>query len=510
MGNELSRRNFIKTTSTAAGIAAAAGINPRSYAANDKIRLGIIGTGKQAQIAHMGQGLRVNADQIQIAAICDVWSLSRNAAQKILSESDVLNKNAKVYIDYKEMLEKEELDAILVATPLFEHYQMVMDGLDAGVHVFCEKTMTMTIEQSRNIVKKCNETGKFVQIGHQRHYNPYYNKAMWLARDKGLIGRITHMTAQWHRNESWRRSLPQNYTPTADDKKYVKDIDRHVNWRLYNDTSAGLMTELGTHQMDAASWFLGSIPTKVSGMGGIEYWRDDRDAEDHTTLLYEWTVKPGDKGFFPLERRNRQQSKARLNTKYKVRMTYSSICTNAKSHYGELIQGDRGAFSLKGESGLRLHSEPWYHQYLAAKKARAEGKAVAAKTSNSYVPGAAEDAGIPIEVYTNDDHTCTDYDVWMANHYQWAAFANDVKNNTTPKANQMTGLVSAICAHQGNEAIRTGKTVDIDPGLVKFDFETPDPYRFDEVAGPKPGEDAPKCNVEEEPAEGEAAAEEKK
>ncbi len=488
MGNELSRRNFIKATSTAAGIAAASGINPRSYAANEKIRLGIIGAGKQAQIAHMGQGLRVNADQIEIAAICDVWSISRNSAQKILKESEVLNSDAKVYIDYKEMLDKEKLDAVLIATPLFEHYPMVIASLEAGCHVFCEKTMTMTIQESRDIVEKCNETGKFVQIGHQRHYNPYYNKAMWLARDKGMIGRISHITAQWHRNESWRRKLPRDYTPTAEDKKYIKDLDRHVNWRLYNDTSAGLMTELGTHQLDVASWFLGSIPTKVSGMGSIEYWKDDRDAEDHTALLYEWTVKPGDKGHFPVKRRTSRQSEARLNSKYKVRMTYSSICTNAKSHYGELIQGDRGAFSLMGESGLRFHAEPWYQDYLAAVAARKAGKKVAAKTSKSYIPGAAEDAGIEIPVWTNAAQTSTEYDVWMANHNQWTAFANDVKNNGMPKANQMTGLISAICGHKGNEAIRTGSTVDIDPALMKFAFETPDPHRFENVEGPKPGD----------------------
>ena len=509
MGNELTRRNFIKATSTAAGLAAAAGINPRSFAANEKIRLGIVGTGKQAQIAHLSQGLRVNSDQIQVVAICDVWSYSRDAATKILNDPSV-----KTYIEYREMLEKENLDAVLVATPLFTHYEIVIAALDSGVHVFCEKTMTMTIEESRNIVKKCNETGKFVQIGHQRHYNPYYNKAMWLAKDKNMIGRITHITAQWHRNESWRRTLPK-YTPTADDKKYIKDLDRHVNWRLYNDTSAGLMTELGTHQLDAACWFLGSLPTKVSGFGGIEYWRDDRDAEDHTTLMYEWTVRPGDMGFRSIRPRNRQQNKFKINNPYKVRMNYSSICTNAKSHYGELIQGDRGAFALMGESSLRFFAEPSYQQALAAKarydarkKAEAAGlpfKEEDIVTSDSYKPGAEADAGTPIHVYTNADKTCVEYDVWMSNHIQWAGFANDVKTNGMPKANQITGLISAICAHKGNEAIRNETVVDIDPKLMAFDFDTPDPHRFDKVEGPKPGDPIPKDGCPAEVAKEEAA-----
>ena len=114
----------------------------------------------------------MNKDQIKIVATCDIWSYNRELGAKLIDDTDL-----SVYVDYKEMLDKEELDAVLIATPLYMHYQMVMDCLDAGLYVFCEKTMTMTIEESRNIVRKCNETGKFVQIGHQRHYNPYYNRS---------------------------------------------------------------------------------------------------------------------------------------------------------------------------------------------------------------------------------------------------------------------------------------------------------------------------------------------
>ncbi|HIA47359.1 MAG TPA: Gfo/Idh/MocA family oxidoreductase [Candidatus Hydrogenedentes bacterium] len=491
MSSDVTRRNFIKTTGAAVGIITTAGFNAGSFAANEKIRLGIIGTGKQGQIAHIGQGLTVNKDQIKIVATCDIWSYNREIGANLIDDTDL-----SVYVDYKEMVDKEELDAVLIATPLYTHYQIVMDCLDAGLYVFCEKTMTMTIEESRNIVEKCNETGKFVQIGHQRHYNPYYNKAIWLANDKNMLGRITHITAQWHRNESWRRQLPKNHVPTAQDMKLIPDMNKHINWRLYNDMSAGLMTELGTHQLDVASWFLGSIPTKVSGFGDIEYWRDDRDAEDHTVLIYEWSVKPGDRGFRTIDRRSRDQKTTRINRPYKVRMTYSSICTNAKSHYGELIQGERGAFGLVGEQSLQFYAEPWYQEFLAAKAARAAGKQVAAKTSNSYIPGAAGNAGIPISVYT-DENKSTKYDVWMANHNQWAGFANDVKTNGMPKANQITGLISAICGHKGNEAIRGGGTVEIDPELLAFNFETPDPHRFDEVEGPEPKETMERLRKEE-------------
>ncbi|PCJ63096.1 MAG: hypothetical protein COA73_05820 [Candidatus Hydrogenedentota bacterium] len=497
MTNDFSRRTFMKSAGTVAGVAVAAGFNPKSYAQNEKIRLGIIGTGLQGRIAHIGEGLKVNKDQIQIVAICDVWKYSIQEALKAIGDPKM-----PAYTEYKEMLEKEDLDAVLIATPLNSHYHIAMDCLDAGLYVFCEKTLTMTIEESRDLVKKCNETGKFIQVGHQRRYNPYYNKAMWLANDKNLIGRITHITAQWHRNESWRRIPPKGYVLDAEEQKYIKDLDKHVNWRLYNDMSAGLMTELGTHQLDVASWFLGSIPARVSGFGGLDYWKDGRDAEDNVVLIYEWDVKPGDKGYRTIERRSSKQRKTRINSPYKVRMTYSSICTNQKLHYSELIQGDRGAFELIGEQRCQFYPEPWYLDFQKAKAARAAGKAGAnnAKTSKSYIPGEALNAGLPVDVYM-DDKKSTKYNVWMANHNQWAAFASDIKTGSTPKANQMAGLYSAICGHKGNEAIRSGSTVEIDPALVKFAFDTPDPHRFDFVDGPNMVEALKKQQEEKEKKE---------
>ena len=85
----------------------------------------------------------------------------------------------------------------------------------------------------------------------------------------------------------------------------------------------------------------------------------------------------------------------------------------------------------------------------------------------------------------------------MANHNSWAGFANDIKNGGIPKANVMAGLSSAICGHAGNEAIRTGSSVEIDSKLMDFDFETPDPYRFDFVEGPIPGAKPAKDDAEE-------------
>jgi predicted dehydrogenase len=333
---------------------------------------------------------------------------------------------------------------------------------------------------------------------------------MWLVNAKNQIGRITHMTAQWHRNgnDAWRRKIPADAPPlTAAEQKFIPDLDKHVNWRLFNDMSGGLMTELGTHQLDVASWFMGSIPTKVSGMGGIDYWRDNRDAEDNIAMVYEWRVKRGDLGFGELTyRRNPKQSRGKLNAPYKVRMTYSSICMNSKRHYSELIQGDRGAIELIGEQRCQFYAEPTYMERLKQeaerKKAQAAGKGVAPtedeKTKESYIPGEAINNGVRLDVYT-DEKGGTEYDVWMANHLQWEAFANHIKHGGVPRSNQMAGLVSSICGHKGNEALRTGNTIEIDPALMAFDFETPDPFTYDsDVKGPNLAESLKKMQEEEE------------
>jgi predicted dehydrogenase len=477
----------MKTAGTVAGVAAAAGFNPRSYAANEKVRLGVIGTGGQGRF-HIMNGIAA-AEDLEIVAVCDVFLRHQELGWKA-SGGEEEGRTVNRYIEYKEMIEKEELDAVLIATPLFRHYEQVMDCLDAGLHVFCEKTMTMTIEQSRKIVEKCNETGLFVQVGHQRRYNPLYNKSLALARDKNMIGRINHITAQWHRNDSWRRPVPKNYNLTPEEAKYITDMDKHINWRLYNDTSAGLMTELGTHQLDVASWFLGGIPNRVMGFGGIDYWRDGRECDDNVTLMYEWDMNRSLDGFGTLsDPRHELQKKSSLNRPYTVRMTYSSICANAKRHYSELIHGDRGSYELVGESRCQFFAEPWVGREAAAKakaleeKAKNEGSEL--DTSPTLIPGEAFSEGIPLEVYV-DESGSTKYEPIMANLNQWAGFAKDVKANTTPKSNQMSGLCSAICGHMGNQAIAEGKAIDIDPALFQFDFDTPDPFAYDWVEGPNP------------------------
>lgn len=482
MDRAIGRRNFMKTAGITAGAALAAGYATKARAATDTIRIGSIGTGGQGSF-HLRDGL-ARAENCEVVAVCDIYLAHLEGGWKNAGGEE---RPVKKYTNYHEMLDKEDLDAVVIATPLHTHYQIVMDCLDAGKHVFCEKTLCYEIEDCRDIVTKCHETGLFCQVGHQRRYNPKYNKAKWLAVDRGLIGRINHITAQWHRNNHWRRFVDRNQVLTPEEQKVIPDIERHLNWRLYKETSGGLMTELCTHQIDIVQWFLGVPPSRVFGTGGIDYWRDGREVPDNVALVYEYDLKPGDVGFQAIARRTRYQKRSRINRPYTVRVTYTSTTSTGKLGASELIQGDRGSFELTekdcfifGEPAIKLEEEQ-------KKQAMTAKKAAAAITSGKSLglPNDAYKNGYAIEVF-NDKST---------DQLQFEAFGSDVMNGGTPKANEMVGLYAAISGLSGLQAIREGGTVvTIDPAWYTFDFETPDPYRFENWDGPdtpKPGAQKP-------------------
>ena len=503
MSNDVSRRDFMKVASATAGaVTVATGFNPMTYAANERVNVAMIGTGGQGSY-HIKEGLAHTPDS-QIVAIADyytphqrsgvVFGQCSNAGigfqagehPKDLSAADKAKAKAalkpKGYHDYKEMLANEDIDAVVVATSLDSHYQLVMDCLDAGKYVLCEKTMTMTIEEARDIVKKCHETCKWVMVGHQRRFNPRYNLAMQLAYEAGELGRITNINAQWHRNSFWRRNYSVTYDQlAAADKAYIKEgeLDRHLNWRMYNDRSGGLFTELATHQTDIANWFMRGVPTKVRAFGGVDYWRDGREADDNITIMYEYEQNPGDAGFMAMESRSVQQKKVAIRKKYNVRFSYSCTLSNAHLGTSELIQGDKGAVQITedhfGDSAYFI--EPWY-----AMKKKKDAEAWAAEdaglATGDGTEGKSNDMSSGASLMNIGKSSEGVKLLWTkqlesANTYQHRAMANHIKNGGMPRTNQMVGLTTTIGAVAALESRMQDKTVTIDPATYQFDFETP-------------------------------------
>lgn len=316
---DLTRRSFLDRVLAATAAAGVAGAAPWAVSAanaasggsalagaGNRVRLGVIGTGDR------GRALMRNIAKTRnctVAAVCDVY------APNLVKGREIAGASVPAFTDHRAMLDAGGLDALVIATPLDLHARHAIDGFDAGLHVWCEKAMARTIADCGAMVSRSKAAGKVLQIGHQRMFHPTYLNALKRVK-AGEIGTVTQIRASWHRNNSWRRPVPAG----AD--------DRHVNWRLYRDSSAGLMTELATHQLQVGNWFLDGVPTRVIGSGSICFWKDGREVYDHVALIYEYS---GGRKFI-----------------------YTSLLNNARYGCEEQIQGSKG--TIEPELG-RIYAE---------------------------------------------------------------------------------------------------------------------------------------------------------
>lgn len=247
---------------------AAASENFGELAKNGKARLAVIGVGAR------GRGLLMN---LQAVAHCEIVAVCDNYAPNLERAKSIAGRGVMATEDYRRVLDMPSVDGVVVATPLHQHEHIVIDALEAGKHVFCEKSMARTLEGCRAMVLAQQKHKHILQIGHQRLFNPVYLKGLEKVK-KGELGDVNQIRAFWHRNSDWRRSVPNN-DPA---------LERKLNWRLYKDYSAGLMTELASHQIQVANWYYDALPTHVMGSGSISFWKDGREVYDHVALIYDY------------------------------------------------------------------------------------------------------------------------------------------------------------------------------------------------------------------------------
>jgi len=191
-----------------------------------------------------------------------------------------------------------------------EHAHIAVDCLQAGIHVFCEKAMARTTDDVKRMYDAHIQTGKILQTGHHRLFNPIYLNGMQRIHN-GELGKIGQIRAYWHRNGNWRRPLSDNNLA----------LDKQINWRLYKDVSAGLLTELMSHQIHVANWALDAFPVSVMGTGSTVFWKDGRTVPDNIALIFTY---PGD-----------------------VQFVYDSMTSNKKYGLEEQIMGDKGTIEFE-------------------------------------------------------------------------------------------------------------------------------------------------------------------
>nr|WP_299385876.1 Gfo/Idh/MocA family oxidoreductase [Allomuricauda sp.] len=385
----MKRRDFVASTGMAvAGLSvASAGLVYPSK--NNSINIGVIGTGDR------GSGLIpiINSiDELNVTACCDVlpFRLKRGMDKA---------ENAEAYKDYRKLLDNKDVDAVLIATPFSMHGQMALDALDAGKHVYCEKTMAKGYDDIKKLVQKASGSKSVFQTGHQYHSSRLYSHVVDLIKD-GKIGKIAAIECQWNRNGNWRRPVPS------------PEYERAINWRMYKEFSGGLLAELCSHQLDFANWALDAVPIKVVGDGGINYWKDGRETYDNVHMIY--TYPNG------------------------VRAKFTCLTSNSKDDYRIKIFGDQGTITVD-------YTKAWF---FPEKKDGGRQLGEVDGVSGATVKWD-QDKGSPIEVEHLDPSKQALLD-----------FRDNIRDHKMPESNVMTGAKAAICVQMGLDALYNQKIVD--------------------------------------------------
>jgi predicted dehydrogenase len=308
--------------------AEAAAAKPGSAAGLKEINVALLGAGAQGQVLTDAM-LRIPG--LRFRAVCDIWAEYNQ--KRVVASLRGHKHEVNAYEDFREMLDKEkELDAVVVATPDFWHARHAIECLKAGKHVYCEKEMSNTLEGARSMVQAARETGKLLQIGHQRRSNPRYLHCYdKLLGEAKLLGRIVTINGQWNRAVAPDLGAPERYAiPDARLKQFgFKDMHQFRNWRWYKGLGGGPIVDLGSHQIDIYSWFLGANPSHVTASGGNLY-HDPKTHEWYDTVMavYDFQTPAG-----------------------AVKAYYQTQTTNGSQGYFENFMGDQGTL-LISESEL--------------------------------------------------------------------------------------------------------------------------------------------------------------
>jgi predicted dehydrogenase len=294
---EPSRRGFLKKLGTATA-AAAIGTSvfaaerqgkPFEYlkrssaiSANSQINIALIGAGGQGS---EDTSVALKVPGVKLVAVCDLYDGRLNDAKK--------RWGADIYTTkiYKEILNRKDVDAVIVGTPDFWHQQISIDAMRAGKHVYCEKPMVHSITEGPAIIKAQQETGKIFQVGSQGVSSLGNEKARELLKS-GAIGQLNYAEGFWARRgpvEVWQYPIPADASPqTVDWETYVSnthkrpfDEKRFFRWRNYTDYGTGMAGDLFVHLFSSLHFVTGSYgPEKVYASGGLRFWNDGREVPD--------------------------------------------------------------------------------------------------------------------------------------------------------------------------------------------------------------------------------------
>lgn len=302
MFDSVNRRDFIKTAAaagTALGAARGAFGKPsraagRVIGPNDRINLGVIGVGgRGSYLAREFTRYGEKTGAAKIVAVCDVWERRKREAAELYK--------AEGYLDWREVIARKDIDAVLVATPDHWHARIALDAMDKGKDVYLEKPMCHTIEEAKQLAETVRETGRVLQVGSQTTSADQWHKAKQYIAD-GAIGKMIMSQGSYHRNTKdgeWNWKIDPNAGPDKKGDDYIDwkmwlgpapkrpfDPDRYFRFRKYWDYSGGIATDLFFHVVAPLNicWPEPQFPLRVSALGGIWQFKD-REVPDTFNLI---------------------------------------------------------------------------------------------------------------------------------------------------------------------------------------------------------------------------------
>jgi predicted dehydrogenase len=305
------RRDFLKTAGAAGvsiGLAnsALAGrgskMSGRVIGANDRINMGVIGAGgRGSYVASVFAKYGEKNNACQIVSVCDVYEKRKRLnAEKFKCDG---------FLDYREVLGRSDVDAVLIATPDHWHARIALEAMDHGKDVYLEKPMCHTNEEIKQLVNTVKETKRVLQVGSQTTSGDQWWKARKAIAD-GMIGQMIMSQGSYHRNSiggEWNDGWPIDAEAGPDGKgdnyidwktwlgpapKRAYDGDRFFRFRKYWDYSGGIATDLFYHVVAPLNicWGQAQFPTRVSGTGGIYVFKDEREVPDTFNLVADYAA----------------------------------------------------------------------------------------------------------------------------------------------------------------------------------------------------------------------------
>ena len=441
---QFNRRDFLKGSSLSSMAAVLGGTlvtKPESASAQEStkpvgppVNFGVIGCGYHGRDVIGTLAVLPNAP---VVAICDHYGAYLRRAGRSAP-------NAAKYEQYQDLLNDENVEAVVVCTPTHEHVKIVADALAAGKHVYCEAPMAHTVEDARKIVLMAKKNPRlYFQAGLQNRSDSQRHFLLDFIRT-GSWGQTVQVRAQWHKKVSWRRSAPTN------------EREREMNWRLDEKISTGLVGEIGIHQIDSASWFLRKRPVGVRGFSSIMHWNDGRKVPDTVQAMIEYP-------------RN-------------VRMMYDVTLANSFDAAHEIYYGTSAALMVRGAKAWMFKEADapllgWEVYALKETFHKEIGIALSADATKLTTVTGSGDSGERADKYTNTPlyysleafvHNAEVHRTGVEDFIfsfgdddpeALAEYLVDLDDSKMPAAGYQEGYEATVTAIKVNEAVATGTEI---------------------------------------------------